>query len=161
MLLKALTAAPYPDFSLCLALLGEAPVAVLPAPAEVEEGADPTPADATAPSTSTQPSAGHLADPLIVRLAQLSALLHGARFRAFWSTLASAEFEDVREAVANVASFDDAVRSVALQSVKGAFRAISEERLGSYLNLSGESWQGHRAAMCGVLTAACASMCGL
>lgn len=142
-LLKALTAAPYPDFSLCLALLGEAPVAVLPPVEEADapsgDSANPTPADAVkAPSAHAGPSAGHLIDPLFVRLANLNSLLHSARFRAFWQTLASEEYEDVRNAAQAFNNFEDAVRGVVLGSVKGAFRAIGEERLGGYLNLKGE-----------------------
>ena len=83
------------------------------------------------------PSAGHLTDPLIVRLSQLSTFLFQAKFREFWSTLASSEYEDVREYAAKVADFDNAARRVALNSVKGAFTTISEKRIGSYLNLSG------------------------
>ncbi len=74
---------------------------------------------------------------MIVRLSQLSTLLFQARFREFWSTLASEEYSDVREYAAKINQFEDAARKVALNSVKGSFTSISEKRIASYLNLSG------------------------
>ncbi|PWN47804.1 ARM repeat-containing protein [Violaceomyces palustris] len=129
-LLKALVSAPLPDFNLCISLLGEAPLATVPSSSE--DGEKPE-----AETSSKIPSAGNLIDPLVVRLSQLSSLLFQAKFRDFWSTLASPEFEDVREHASKIHGFDDAARRVALNSVKGAFTTISEERIGTYLNLSG------------------------
>ena len=153
-LLKALVAAPFPDFNLCISLLGEAPLSTIPAKAEKE---------ATTTTTTTNgdeaaslagddeepvvekpkdvPSAGHLTDPLIVRLSELSTLLFQARFREFWSTLASESYSDVREYAAKISEFENAARKVALNSVKGSFTSISEKRIGSYLNLSGSQLQ--------------------
>ncbi|PWN45055.1 ARM repeat-containing protein [Ceraceosorus guamensis] len=154
-LAKALTAAPRTDFSLCLALLGEAPVDVLSAKPEEGEGAaaestdtgaDPTPADAASgtdkskdasSASATQSSAGLITDALIVKLAKLNSLLQSAKFREFWAALANPENEDVAGVLQGLTRFDDAIRAVALYNVKGAFRAISPERLASYLNLRG------------------------
>ncbi|EPQ28049.1 uncharacterized protein PFL1_04376 [Pseudozyma flocculosa PF-1] len=139
-LLKALVAAPFPDFSLCLSLLGEAPLPTVPVKnteKEAGEAGEEGAAAVEAEKEADVPSAGHLTDPLLVRLSQLNTLLFQARFRDFWSTLSSAEFEDVREYAAKIADFDNAARKVALNSVKGAFTSISEKRIGSYLNLSG------------------------
>ncbi|CEH18758.1 arm repeat-containing protein [Ceraceosorus bombacis] len=154
-LAKALTAAPRTDFSLCLALLGEAPVDVLSAKPQEGEGAaaestdtgaDPTPADAASgadkskdasSASATQSSAGLITDALIVKLAKLNSLLQSAKFREFWAALANPENEDVAGVLQGLTRFDDAIRAVALYNVKGAFRAISSERLASYLNLRG------------------------
>lgn len=131
-----------------MALLGEAPVATVPPPAPTAEGEEPAPVAA-----STTPSAGNLADPLIVRISQLSTLLFQARFRTFWSTLASPEYEDVRGFTTNVTGFEDAVRRSALGSVRGAFRTIGEARIASYLNLSGKCQAVDRLAeSCDVAT---------
>lgn len=143
-LLKALVAAPLPDFNLCISLLGEAPLSTVPVKAEKEtkkdDDASSLPGDdeedvVEAPKDIA--SAGHLTDPLIVRLSQLSTLLFQARFREFWSTLGSSEYSDVREYAAKIAEFENAARKVALNSVKGSFTAISEKRIASYLNLQG------------------------
>lgn len=149
-LLKALVAAPFPDFNLCISLLGEAPLSTIPVKAEKEAGA--TNADDTASLAGDDEedvvekpkdvaSAGHLTDPLIVRLSELSTLLFQARFREFWSTLASEAYSDVREYAAKISEFENAARKVALNSVKGSFTSISEKRIGSYLNLSGSQLQ--------------------
>ncbi|SNX87575.1 Eukaryotic translation initiation factor 3 subunit K [Melanopsichium pennsylvanicum] len=144
-LLKALVAAPLPDFNLCVSLLGEAPLPTIPVKAEKEVKTDD---DAAALSDDDEEevvekpkdvaSAGHITDPLIVRLSQLSTLLFQARFREFWSTLASQEYSDVREYAAKISEFENAARKVALNSVKGSFTSISEKRIGSYLNLEGK-----------------------
>lgn len=150
-LLKALVAAPLPDFSLCLSLLGEAPLPTILVKAEKEASA--TNADDAASLAGEDDeddvvekpkdvaSAGHLTDPLIVRLSELNTLLFQARFREFWSTLASEPYSDVREYAAKISEFENAARKVALNSVKGSFTSISEKRIGSYLNLSGSQLQ--------------------
>lgn len=139
-LLKALTAAPFPDFNLCIALLGEAPVDVISpsAPTLSEEATDEERAASAEEFAKAQaaPSAGHLTDPLIAHLAQLSSMLLSARFRAFWQAFKSPEYQDVRQHAAQITGFEDAVRRVALHSVKSAFTQISTNRLGSYLDLS-------------------------
>ncbi|KAJ1571341.1 hypothetical protein NDA12_007116 [Ustilago hordei] len=143
-LLKALVAAPLPDFNLCISLLGEAPLPTVPVKAEKEVSTGDDAAslagddeEEVVEKAKDVASAGHLTDPLIVRLSQLSTLLFQARFREFWSTLASEECSDVREYAAKINQFENAARKVALNSVKGSFTSISEKRIGSYLNLSG------------------------
>ncbi|GAC77393.1 hypothetical protein PANT_26d00029 [Moesziomyces antarcticus T-34] len=143
-LLKALVAAPFPDFNLCVSLLGEAPLSTVPVKAEKEATAGDDAGslagdeeEALVEKPKDVASAGHLTDALIVRLSQLSTLLFQARFREFWSTLNSAEYSDVREYAAKISEFENAARKVALNSVKGSFTSISEKRIGSYLNLSG------------------------
>lgn len=141
-LLKALTAAPFPDFNLCLSLLGEAPVSTVPssAPTVPEEATaeEKEEIQRTAAEAASVPSAGNLTDPMIVKLSTLSSHLLSARFRLFWKTIESSDYNDVREFAKGVQGFEDAVRRVALDSVKGAFRAISVKRLAEYLNLEGE-----------------------
>ncbi|EST08699.1 SAC3/GANP/Nin1/mts3/eIF-3 p25 [Kalmanozyma brasiliensis GHG001] len=144
-LLKALVAAPLPDFNLCISLLGEAPLPTIPVKAEKEattagdDGASLAgdDEDDVVEQPKDVPSAGHLTDALIVRLSHLSTLLFQARFREFWSTLASEDYSDVREYAAKINEFENAARRVALNSVKGSFTSISEKRIASYLNLSG------------------------
>lgn len=139
-LLKALTAAPFPDFNLCLSLLGEANVTTLPSstpsfPEDATEEQKEEIRRSTKEATSV-PAAGNLTDPLIVKLSNLSSYLLSARFRLFWKTFASADYSDVREFAKGAHGFEDAIRQVALESVKGAFRTISSTRLAEYLNLS-------------------------
>ncbi|KAK0535164.1 hypothetical protein OC842_002393 [Tilletia horrida] len=159
-LLKALTAAPLPDFQLCLSLLGEAPLSPnFPASAdagadeatkEEEDEEEEAAAADKAGGASSSPSAskpakapklaGNLSDPLITKLAHLSNLLVQARFRAFWAAFGSKEdpvYDEVRKYAGEVSGFEESVRGVALEAVKSAFRSISEERMGGYLNLSG------------------------
>ncbi|KAJ1018130.1 hypothetical protein NDA16_004996 [Ustilago loliicola] len=147
-LLKALVAAPLPDFNLCISLLGEAPLPTVPVKAEKEATTGDDAAslagdeeEEVVEKPKDVASAGHLTDPLIVRLSQLSTLLFQARFREFWSTLSSEEYSDVREYAAKINQFEDAARKVALNSVKGSFTSISEKRIGNYLNLSGAQLQ--------------------
>ncbi|KAK0555739.1 hypothetical protein OC846_001610, partial [Tilletia horrida] len=148
-LLKALISAPLPDFQLCLALLGEAAFSPnFPAQSQSQaqnndDDDDDEDGDGekkkAAPSAASQNAlAGNLTDPLILKLANLSNLLITARFAAFWATFGSdAEYEEVRKYAGDVAGFEEGVRSVALEAVKSAFRSISQERLGGYLNLKG------------------------
>ncbi|WFD38369.1 uncharacterized protein MJAP1_001321 [Malassezia japonica] len=120
-LVKALTAAPFPDFSLCISLLGEAPVKTLSSnDAALSTGA-----------------AGIITEPIIVHLATLSTFLFETKFRDFWALYNSGDFADVRKYTANAAGFEEDVRKVVLNSVKGTFRTISEARIGGYLNLQG------------------------
>lgn len=120
-LVKALTAAPFPDFSLCISLLGEAPVKTLSSnDAALSTGA-----------------AGIITEPIIVHLATLSTFLFETKFRDFWALYNSGDFADVRKYTANAAGFEEDVRKMVLNSVKGTFRTISEARIGGYLNLQG------------------------
>jgi translation initiation factor 3 subunit K len=140
-LFKALTAAPFPDFNLCLSLLGEAPVSILSSttPNIAEEATDEEKATAQkeASDAANAPSAGSLTDPMIVKLATLSSLLLAARFKQFWKTWESSEYSDAQEFAKSVHGFEDAVRRVALDTVKGAFRTIAKTRLAEYLSISG------------------------
>ena len=120
-LIKALTATPFPDFHLCISLLGEAPVRIL----SIHD--------------TTQASTGKITEPIIVRLSTLSELLFQTKFVQFWNLYSSEEYKDVRSYTSKVAHFEDDIRKVALYSVKGAFRTISESRLSSYLHLEGEA----------------------
>lgn len=118
-LVKALMAVPFADFSLCISLLGEAPVATLTA-------------NDSAKSTG---ASGIIIEPVIAHLSTLSTLLFEAKFRDFWSFYQSAEFADVRSYTSKAHGFEDAVRKMALDSVQSTFRTISTERLASYLNM--------------------------
>jgi translation initiation factor 3 subunit K len=145
-LFKALTGAPHPDFNLCLSLLGEAPVSILSTAAPVipEDATDEQKAAIQKESAdaATAPSAGSLTDPMFVKLAALSSLLLSARFRQFWKTWESSEYSDARSFAKSVHGFEDSVRWVALDTVKGAFRTIGKTRLAGYLNMPGESGRG-------------------
>ncbi|UZJ53187.1 hypothetical protein CBS101457_002507 [Exobasidium rhododendri] len=138
-LFKALTGAPHPDFNLCLSLLGEAPVSVLSTAAPVisedttEEQKLALQKEAT--EAASAPSAGSLTDPMFVKLAALSSLLLSARFREFWKVWQSSEYSDARSFAKSVHGFEDSVRWVALDTVKGAFRTIGKARLAEYLNM--------------------------
>lgn len=142
-LFKALTAAPHPDFNLCLALLGEAPVSVVSTSAPIlpEEASEAEKAEILkeAAESVKAPSAGSLSDPMFVKLATLSSLLLSSKFRQFWKTWDSSDYEDVRDFAKSVNGFEDAVRRVALDSVKGAFRTISASRLAEYLDMTGKT----------------------
>ena len=127
-LLKALTAVPGSDFNLCISLLGEAPISVLSVRDQGEAAKVPT--------------AGIITEPIITRLSHLASLLFQTRFREFWATLASNEFDDVRRYAQQVNGFEDAVRGVALSSVQRTFRTISSVRLSGYLNLAPDALPG-------------------
>ena len=122
-LIKALTSAPFPDFSLCISLLDERP----------------TPA----PSTSSAAAAGAQDEPdplptLLLTLRALHALLQQCRFPAFWALYRSDRVESLRDNyTVECAGFEDSVRDVAVRAVKAAFTSIGSERLGTYLDLSG------------------------
>lgn len=148
-LLKALVAAPLPDFSLCLCLLGEAPLSTLPAKSERPASTTEEPTTDNVHPREDVASAGHLTDPLITQLSQLSALLFECKFRQFWTTLNSSEYTEIREYAAKIYEFDNAARRVALNSVKGSFTTISEKRIGEYLNLSGSELASFIAAQDG------------
>ena len=113
-LIKALTSAPFPDFSLCISLLDERA-----APPPSSEEPDPLPQ-------------------LLPLLTQLHALLQQCRFPAFWALYRSDAVESLRDNyTVECVGFEDAVREVAVRAVKAAFTSIGSERLGTYLDLSG------------------------
>ncbi|KAF8581374.1 ARM repeat-containing protein [Ramaria rubella] len=115
-LIKALTAAPQPDFNLCLALLGERDVYLTS-----QDEPDTLPA-------------------LLPLLTHLSILLHQCRFPTFWKMFRSEELEALRDNYTiECVGFEDAVREVAIRAVRAAFQRISRDRLGSYLELDGEA----------------------
>lgn len=114
-LIKALTAAPSPDFNLCVSLLDERPIN-----APLDEP-DPLPI-------------------LLPVLRGLHDLLLRCRFPAFWDIYRSDELETLRDNyTVEVTGFANAVREVVIRAVKAAFTRISTVRLGSYLALSGVS----------------------
>ncbi|KAH7883748.1 ARM repeat-containing protein [Phlebopus sp. FC_14] len=112
-LLKALTAEPFPDFNLCISLLDDRPVN-----ANTDEP-DPLPV-------------------LLPILTNLYTLLHQCRFPAFWKIYRSQELESLRENYTiECTGFEDAIREVAARAVKATFTRIGLVRLGTYVDLSG------------------------
>lgn len=122
-LIKSLTASPSPDFNLCISLLDERPVnATLDEP-------DPVPS-------------------LLPILKGLNDLLYRCRFPAFWEIYRSEQLETLRDNyTVECVGFEDSVREVVIRAVKAAFTRISSERLGSYLDLTGESWVTSRVSL--------------
>ncbi|KII93499.1 hypothetical protein PLICRDRAFT_49539 [Plicaturopsis crispa FD-325 SS-3] len=122
-LLKALTAAPFPDFNLCISLLDERPVN-----ANLDEP-DPLPV-------------------LLPVLTGLHTLLQQCRFPTFWSTFHSEQLALLRDNyTVECVGFEDAVRDVVVRAVKAAFTRIGSDRLGSYLNLSGPELEAYGAKL--------------
>ncbi|KIM48037.1 hypothetical protein M413DRAFT_218849 [Hebeloma cylindrosporum] len=112
-LIKALTASPFPDFNLCISLLDERSTN-----AQLDEP-DPLPT-------------------ILPILKGLHNLLFRCRFPAFWQAYRSDELDFLRDNyTVEVAGFENAVRAVAIRGVRATFTRISSERLGSYLDLSG------------------------
>jgi translation initiation factor 3 subunit K len=65
-------------------------------------------------------------------------LLQQCRFPAFWTLYRSEKAESLRDNyTVEVAGFENAVREVVVRGVKAAFQRISNQRLGTYLDLSG------------------------
>ncbi|KAL5535352.1 hypothetical protein ACEPAF_3446 [Sanghuangporus sanghuang] len=113
-LIKSLTAVPFPDFNLCIALLGERPIA-----SNLDEP-DPLPE-------------------LLPTLTSLHERLLQCRFPAFWALYRSDDLQNLRENyTVECAGFEDSIRQVAVKAVKATFKRINVERLGTYLDLSGE-----------------------
>ncbi|KAL5519123.1 hypothetical protein ACEPAH_806 [Sanghuangporus vaninii] len=113
-LIKSLTAVPFPDFNLCIALLGERPIA-----SNLDEP-DPLPE-------------------LLPTLTSLHEHLLQYRFPAFWELYKSDDLQNLRENyTVECAGFEDSIRQVAVKAVKATFKRINVERLGTYLDLSGE-----------------------
>lgn len=112
--MKALTAVPFPDFNLCIALLGERPSFT-----NLDEP-DPLPN-------------------LLPLITTLHNLLLQCRFPAFWALFKSSELDLLRENYTiECAGFEDSIREVVVKAVKAAFQKISAERLSSYLDLNGK-----------------------
>lgn len=113
-LVKALTALPFPDFNLCISLLDERPVASNP------DEPDPLPS-------------------LLPVLQSLHNLLQQCRFPAFWALYRSEDAEPLRDNYTiEVAGFENAIREVVVRAVKAAFQRISSQRLSTYLDFSDE-----------------------
>lgn len=111
-LIKSLTAVPFPDFNLCIALLER------PAAANLDEP-DPLPE-------------------LLPTLTNLHDLLLQCRFPAFWELYKSKELQNLRENyTVECSGFENSIRNVVVKSVKGTFKKINVERLSTYLNLNG------------------------
>ncbi|KAH9898483.1 initiation factor 3 [Cubamyces lactineus] len=122
-LIKALTSAPFPDFSLCISLLDERPPS----------------ASASGSGAGANPDEPDPLPQLLPVLSTLHALLQQCRFPRFWALYRSDEVEALRDNyTVECVGFEDAVRDVAVRAVKAAFTSISSERLGSYLDLSGD-----------------------
>jgi len=123
-LIKALTAAPAPDFNLCLALLGERQNVPLP-------DGEPDPLQ-----------------PLLPHLIQLSSLLHTCRFPAFWKTYLSEELAPLRENyTVECAGFDDSVRDVVVRSVQATFTNIGRDRFATYINLQHADFESYVSSL--------------
>ncbi|KAI6005248.1 ARM repeat-containing protein [Pisolithus orientalis] len=118
-LLKALTAEPFPDYNLCTSLLDDRLVNMNP------DEPDPLPV-------------------LLPILTNLYNLLHQCRFPAFWTFYHSDELESLRENyIVECVGFEEAIREVAARAVKATFTRIGLDRLGTYVDLSGpelEMW---------------------
>lgn len=112
-LIKSLTVVPLPDFNLCIALLGERPVAT-----NLDEP-DPLPT-------------------LLPHLTNLHGLLLQCRFPVFWALYKSAELETLRDNyTVEIAGFEDSIREVVVRAIKATFKKINADRLSTYLDLSG------------------------
>ncbi|EPQ60858.1 ARM repeat-containing protein [Gloeophyllum trabeum ATCC 11539] len=110
-LIKALTASPFPDFNLCISLLDDRPQT-----AHLDEP-DPLPQ-------------------LLPTLTTLHSLLHQCRFPAFWTLYHSDDLQPLRDNyTVEVVGFEDSVREVAVRAVRSAFTRITSKRVASYLNL--------------------------
>ncbi|KAH0838449.1 ARM repeat-containing protein [Lanmaoa asiatica] len=118
-LLKALTAEPFPDFNLCISLLDDR------LPNANSDEPDPLPT-------------------LLPILTNLYDHLHQCRFPAFWRFYRSEELESLRENyTVECIGFEDAIREVAARAIKATFTRIGLGRLGSYVDLAGpelEAW---------------------
>ncbi|EJD55659.1 ARM repeat-containing protein [Auricularia subglabra TFB-10046 SS5] len=122
-LLKALCAAPLPDFNLCVALLGQRT-----APVD-EDTEDHLPA-------------------LLPELQRLSSLLLRCRFPAFWAAYASDALALLRDNyTVEFTGFEDAVREVVVRAVRATFKRIARDRLASYFNLQGEELDAYIAKL--------------
>lgn len=114
-LIKALTASPFPDFNLCVSLLDERPANTNP------DEPDPLPS-------------------LLPVITELHSLLQQCRFPAFWQLYRSEKAESLRDNyTVECVGFEDGVRSVVVHAVKAAFQRIGGERLATYLNLTGDA----------------------
>ena len=112
-LIKALTSVPFPDFNLCIALLGERPIA-----ANLDEP-DPLPN-------------------LLPTLTTLHDLLLQCRYPAFWELYKSDDLQTLRDNYTiECAGFEDSIRKIVVKTVKATFKRINVERLSTYLDLSG------------------------
>ena len=119
-LIKALTASPFPDFNLCVSLLDER------VPSVNQDEPDPLPS-------------------LLPVLISLHTLLQQCKFPKFWEDFHSDELDNLRDNyTVECVGFEDAIREVVVRAVKGTFSRIGTERLGNYLDLNGESSTGRK-----------------
>lgn len=124
-LIKAMTSAHFPDFNLCLSLLDERPLHL----SLDRDEPDPLPT-------------------ILPTLTAMSSLLHRCRFTSFWELYRSEELEDLRDNYTiECVGFEDSVRHLVVRSVRPTFTKISAERLGAYLDLSGECHVQDRAPL--------------
>jgi len=118
-LIKALTASPFPDFNLCISLLDER------VPSTNIDEPDPLPS-------------------LLPVLTDLHTLLQQCKFPSFWTTYHSDDLETLRDNyTVECVGFEDAIREVVVRAVKAAFTRIGSERLGSYLDLNGSELKAY------------------
>ncbi|KAI0321705.1 ARM repeat-containing protein [Amylostereum chailletii] len=122
-LIKSLTAVPYPDFNLSIALLD----------------------DRTSTATLDEP------DPLpslLPHLTSLHSLLQQCRFPAFWTLYRSFDLQSLRDNyTVEVVGFEDSIRDVVVRTVKATFQHINSKRLGSYLDLKGADFDAYLAKL--------------
>jgi translation initiation factor 3 subunit K len=81
---------------------------------------------------------------LLPYLTNLHSLLQQCRFPAFWALYRSDALEPLRDNyTVEVVGFEDSIREVAVRAVKATFQKIGSNRLGSYLDLDGNSFSPH------------------
>ncbi|KAI5842500.1 armadillo-type protein [Morchella snyderi] len=118
-LVKALTVFPSPDFSLCLHLLP--------------------------PNSLIEPPIDSFAE-AVQKLHTLSNALEEADYPHFWATLESDDL--YADLVADCSGFEELVRLRIAMAVAQAFREISKDILESYLNATGEFFEGFVKNVC-------------
>lgn len=86
-------------------------------------------------ASSAQPD--ELSD-LLPHLVTLHNYLQQCRFPAFWELYRSEKLQSLRENYTiEVVGFEDAIRQVAVRTVKATFQRIGSQRLASYLGMNG------------------------
>jgi len=122
-LVKALAAIPFPDFNLCIALLGERPTINNP------DEPDPVPT-------------------LLPLLTSLHSHLMQCRYPKFWALFKSPECDSLRDNyTVECAGFEDSIREVVIKAVRPAFKKISVDRLSTYLDVPAANITGYVAKL--------------
>ncbi|KAI5361221.1 Putative proteasome component (PCI) domain, eukaryotic translation initiation factor 3 subunit K [Septoria linicola] len=125
-LVKALTVFPSPDYSLCLSLL---PPYVL----QKTEKSGP-------------PASGSIAE-IVQHLGLLHTQLNNAQYTQFWETLS--DDDTYADLTADVAGFEDTMRVRIAVVVSQCMQQVNREILESWLNISGEKFEGFIKEVCG------------